>query len=234
MTGFAMRSEEAQQLLDDMAGCNMRVYCNGEKNAYIQADGLEYGIWTAARHCPDGQAICGIQTQVEAAGTDDDTSLNNFRAKCCPIPSPAKTCSPSESWEKIQICDNTKGTSAKACKFEKRVGSGYSPKGPNIASEIEFYKNAGHSINANLLADLKENVQSKLQKSSINQVTWSEMSFETQDKNVVSNGKIYFPAGSKVTLYQAITDCGIFTIRSNKLKQVITLDGDDKVSYLSI
>jgi len=219
ISGFQLRSEEDQNLLDDSAANNLRMFCNGEQSSYMQGDGLDFGVFTTARHCPAGQAFCGISTQVEIAGTDDDTSLNNFMVKCCAIPSPAETCKPTEKWEKIQICDNSKGNTQKSCKFEKRVGVSYSHKPSSKPSERQFYENAGYSIDEQVISTLSHNIQSKLSKSS-KTIDWQkEKSFYVQENAV--EGLTDLPANSRVILYQAVSDCGIYSVMSNKLKKVV-------------
>jgi len=233
MTGFQMRSEENQNLLDDMAGTNLRLFCNGETSAYIQGDGLDYGVWTAARHCPAGQAISGISTQVEASGTDDDTSLNNFKARCRTIMNPATTCEPLDSWERVQICDNTKGSSPKVCKYEKRIGVAYSHKKSNTPSERTFYNNAGYTLDDQIISELSQNIQSKL--TSSNTINWAqETGFYTMENAV--NSQFSIPAHSHVTLYQAVSQCGIFSASSNKFKKVLinNLSKSETVSYITV
>jgi len=230
-SGFQMRSEEAQNLLDDTAGNNLRIFCNGEQNSYVQGDGLELGIWTAVRHCPMGSALCGLSTQVEASGTADDSSLNNFKAKCCQITNPAKTCEPSENWDKIQICDN-RGSSPKVCKFEKRVGVAYSHKLSNKPSERTFYQNAGYTLDSQMISDLSQNIQSKMTSSKT--INWAkETGFYAQESATLD--QITIPANSHVTIYQAVNECGIFSVSSNKYKQVLVnnLSKSEVVSHFS-
>jgi len=233
MTGFQMNSEEAQNLLDDTAGNNIRMFCNGETSAYIQGDGLEIGTWTAARHCPAGAALCGISTQIEASGTTDDSSLNNFKVKCCPITNPAKTCEPSDAWERVKICDNTKGSSPKACKFEKRVGVAYSHKMSSKPSERTFYNNAGYKLDDQMISELSQNIQSKM--TSSNTINWEmETGFYTMENAVID--EISIPAHSHMTLYQAVSQCGIFSASSNTYKKVLTnkLSKSETVSYIKV
>jgi len=233
MTGFQMRSEESQNLLDDTAGNNLRMFCNGEVNAYIQGDGLDVGVWTSARHCPTGSAICGISTQIEVSGSADDTSLNNFQAKCCPISNPAKTCEPSDAWERIQICDNTHGSSPKVCKFEKRIGVAYSHKRSNKPSERIFYNNAGYKLDNQMISELSQNIQRKMTNSKT--INWEkETGFYTMEDAQID--QISIPAHSHVTLYQAVSQCGIFSASSNKFKKVLvnSLSKSETVSYITV
>lgn len=43
-----------------------------------------WGSWQPLRACPTGQAVCGVNTRVEASqGAGDDTSLNGIAFACC-------------------------------------------------------------------------------------------------------------------------------------------------------
>jgi len=67
-TGFELRSEPAQGgREDDVAASNFRLYCSGsDRGHYVgEVQTLEWGFWTGPQMCPAGQAICGMQTQVE-------------------------------------------------------------------------------------------------------------------------------------------------------------------------
>jgi hypothetical protein len=49
---------------DDVGACNLRLFCStGE---VLEGDGRnEWGIWTTAQRCPQGQALCSLRTQIE-------------------------------------------------------------------------------------------------------------------------------------------------------------------------
>jgi len=87
LTGFQLRVEsERSGSGDDTATNNARFFCSSlpNPNDYIEGDGMSWGDWSQAQHCYGGQAICGIQTQVEPyRDSGDDTMLNNVRLECC-------------------------------------------------------------------------------------------------------------------------------------------------------
>lgn len=86
VTGMQFRSEPDQGDGDDTGLNNIRIFCNDDRDDYIQADGNESGFWTNARHCGIRQAVCGISIQVEAPGAGDNTAVNNVRLECCDVP----------------------------------------------------------------------------------------------------------------------------------------------------
>jgi len=102
LNGFQLRSESYRGGKgDDTAANNIRFFCSTldkSAGAYIQGDGKGWGEWTEAQRCHGGQAIYGIQTQVEPYMADDgdDTMLNNVRFQCCdrlvPIPAQVIDC----------------------------------------------------------------------------------------------------------------------------------------------
>lgn len=72
LTGFRLRVESYRGEGDDTATNNVRFYCSdlSDPNDYIEGDGMFYGDWSDTRNCYAGQAICGIQTQVEPYQSD--------------------------------------------------------------------------------------------------------------------------------------------------------------------
>lgn len=67
LTGFQLQVQGPQESYDDdTATNNVRFYCsNSGGSGYMEGDGLHFGSWTEARHCNRGDAVCGLQTQVE-------------------------------------------------------------------------------------------------------------------------------------------------------------------------
>jgi len=88
ITGFQLRVEPTLPIGDDTATNNVRIFCSypslGISEQMKEADGLNFGSWTSERKCNSNQAICAVQTQLEAyQGDSDDTAMNNIRAECC-------------------------------------------------------------------------------------------------------------------------------------------------------
>jgi hypothetical protein len=83
ISGFKMQIEGNQGEGDDTSANNVRMFCQDGQT--LSADVYtNYGEWTQELHCPQGQAVAGIQTRVEAyQGEDgDDTALNGVRLLC--------------------------------------------------------------------------------------------------------------------------------------------------------
>jgi hypothetical protein len=76
---------------DDKAATNMKLICgDGRRMEGFHNNGnqhvFEGAQYTGEKTCPQGTAVCGIQTQVEEYQVvGDDTALNNVRMKCCSL-----------------------------------------------------------------------------------------------------------------------------------------------------
>uniref|UniRef100_A0A914X8R9 Uncharacterized protein n=1 Tax=Plectus sambesii TaxID=2011161 RepID=A0A914X8R9_9BILA len=84
ITGFSLRSEEAQgEDEDDTAANNLEVYCDDGET--LTGEGRDSGDWSASQQCPSGTAVCGLRTQVEdpQGPEEDETALNNVDMRCC-------------------------------------------------------------------------------------------------------------------------------------------------------
>lgn len=105
--GFALQSNPDEGKGDDVGANNFAAFCgppHGARNKDIELLGndqlmngfcknfpgnaMSWGTWTGDHFCPDGFAVCGIQTQIERSqgGNGDDTALNNVNIECCRIP----------------------------------------------------------------------------------------------------------------------------------------------------
>nr|XP_045611200.1 vitelline membrane outer layer protein 1-like [Procambarus clarkii] len=86
LTGLKMKSEAYQGILeDDTAANDLEMQCDWSTFT-LSGGGNEWGDWSDFATCPDGWAICGIQTKVEADSATDDTALNNVIMFCCELP----------------------------------------------------------------------------------------------------------------------------------------------------
>ncbi|XP_069937753.1 vitelline membrane outer layer protein 1-like isoform X1 [Cherax quadricarinatus] len=82
LTGVMMKSEAKQGILDDTAANDLEMQCNWS-DFTINGGGNPWGTWSSYTTCPQGWAICGIETKVAAASAMDDTALNNVIMYCC-------------------------------------------------------------------------------------------------------------------------------------------------------
>lgn len=83
VTGFQLRVEEPLPGNgDDTATNNIRIFCDDDRDDFLEADGNPLGRWTNARHCDTRQAFVGISVQIEPRVAGDNTSLNNIRVEC--------------------------------------------------------------------------------------------------------------------------------------------------------
>lgn len=88
ITRFSLRVEGDQGIGDDTAAGNLRVECrekSGDSTYLLEGDGTGWGGWGGwSSECPQGSAVCGMETRVEPPqGTGDDTAFNNMRLLCC-------------------------------------------------------------------------------------------------------------------------------------------------------
>ncbi|RNA41172.1 vitelline membrane outer layer 1 -like protein [Brachionus plicatilis] len=68
---------------DDTAGNMITMYCEGKGSVWFNLQYFGTKIKETKKYCPDGQAICGIRTQIEPKVKGDNTALNNVDFYCC-------------------------------------------------------------------------------------------------------------------------------------------------------
>lgn len=76
INGFQLRVEPYLGSGDDTATNNMRVFCSGDPNNYVEGDGLGFGLWGESRRCFSDQGVCGLQTQVEDCNTTGKSTVS--------------------------------------------------------------------------------------------------------------------------------------------------------------
>ncbi|CAL4109291.1 unnamed protein product [Meganyctiphanes norvegica] len=86
LTGLRMKSEEPQgHLHDDTAANDLEMQCAWGSEIH-NGEGDHWGRWSSWSYCPQGWAICGLQTRVEGTSANDDTALNDVKMFCCYLP----------------------------------------------------------------------------------------------------------------------------------------------------
>jgi len=65
ITGFELKVEKPGLLQDETATNSIRVWCTKNEGEPIEGDGERWGDWTGAVHCPAGEVVCGIKTQIQ-------------------------------------------------------------------------------------------------------------------------------------------------------------------------
>jgi hypothetical protein len=85
LTSARLRSEHEQGDGDDTGTNSVQMKCgNGEE----RKSGFEgyWGSWGSYKSCPPGNAINGINVQIESnQGDGDDTSVNGIQFSCIPV-----------------------------------------------------------------------------------------------------------------------------------------------------
>ncbi|XP_071522314.1 vitelline membrane outer layer protein 1-like [Panulirus ornatus] len=84
LTGLKMKSEEDQGIFDDTAANDLEMQCDWSTYT-MNGGGDHWGKWSSWVSCPEGMAICGIETRVESQTATDDTALNDVRMFCCDV-----------------------------------------------------------------------------------------------------------------------------------------------------
>ncbi|XP_045118100.1 vitelline membrane outer layer protein 1-like [Portunus trituberculatus] len=85
LTGLKMKSEEDQGFfVDDTAANDLEMQCN-HSTTTLNGGGNHWGFYSSWATCPEGWAICGLMTRVEAESATDDTALNDVRMYCCQV-----------------------------------------------------------------------------------------------------------------------------------------------------
>ncbi|KAK4291769.1 hypothetical protein Pmani_035424 [Petrolisthes manimaculis] len=83
LTGLRMKSEEDQgNFVDDTAANDLDMQCS-HSTFTLNGGGNHWGYWSTWASCPEGWAICGLETRVESESAGDDTALNDVRMYCC-------------------------------------------------------------------------------------------------------------------------------------------------------
>merc|ERR1712168_665963 len=83
LNAFQLRVETPQRtrvINDDTAANDMNMKCIDEE--LLEGHGGHWGVWSGWQTCPEGRAICGLQTKVEGED-NDETALNSVIFYCC-------------------------------------------------------------------------------------------------------------------------------------------------------
>ncbi|RMZ96911.1 vitelline membrane outer layer 1-like [Brachionus plicatilis] len=68
---------------DDGAGLTIKMNCESGDKVFFSTYASVMERKYTEKFCPDGEAICGIRTQIEPKISGDDTALNNVDFYCC-------------------------------------------------------------------------------------------------------------------------------------------------------
>ncbi|XP_021967329.1 uncharacterized protein LOC110862438 [Folsomia candida] len=230
--GFQLLSDDPQIALDNTGANNIRIYCSDMKDSatqYVEGYGDYTGQWTDPQFCKERQAICGIKSQVQTRAGPDQTGINNVRVKCCDIPSPAKTCVPTERWELAQECDNVKGKLPIECTFYRSVGIGMTTalesEGANLMEE--FYRDSalGFGMNSDLgeapfwlTYDLSNRFATVLDDSETTGQNWTKVDIETWALETSTVVKFNVKEGYRARVEQMVGSCGYYSVKTPRLK----------------
>eukprot|EP00727_Mastigamoeba_balamuthi_P013146 m51a1_g8454 hypothetical protein (739) ;mRNA; r:406705-409478 len=96
VAGFRLRRERPQGKGDDTAVNQAMILCRALGSSqllgpYGPAGKTAWGEWTEDVVCPDGTYASGLQTQLEAPGTGDDTALNGLALDCVAAALPSQS-----------------------------------------------------------------------------------------------------------------------------------------------
>ncbi|CCD68684.2 Vitelline membrane outer layer protein 1 [Caenorhabditis elegans] len=220
LIGFTLRSEQNQRDGDDCAADNFAGYCgtpHGPRNrdSRIQGDGTGWGDWTDDQWCPEGYAVCGIQSQIEKEqGRGDDTAVNNVDLECCQVG--VSSCNPGYSLVRIGEYDNRRGAGTVTKEFQQRVSITKTSGVTTTLSNSEKYS-VSKAIEAGISAThgmFTAKVNTALTKTS-ERITTSQLQRMIQDATTHERiEKITFtvPAWHRVIVEQLIITCGGYEV----------------------
>ncbi|CAF0709218.1 unnamed protein product [Brachionus calyciflorus] len=80
--GFRYRAEP-RITGDDTAGNMISMYCESGDTVWYDLRYFGKDLKETQKYCPEGEAICGIRTQIEPKINGDNTALNNVDFYCC-------------------------------------------------------------------------------------------------------------------------------------------------------
>lgn len=143
--------------------------------------------------------------------------------KCCPVPSPADKCSPSEQLISIRSCKNDLGIYPRRCDFEFNLGVTYDY---GHLRSINFHESVGHSLEAGV-ENLKRNFKRNAASSGLKRFTWTD---DEQDERVWSpdpkgewlHRALYLQVNTTSDIFQVVGLCGHFIVRTNRFLQIVT------------
>jgi len=215
ISGFNLQVEGNQGPGDDTATNTFRASCTDGKT--VDAVGGAWGSFRSHRYCDARHAVCGVQTQVESAASDE-TALNNVNLLCCPLPNLARECEPKERYRVINICDNSKSNVESTCEFEVEVGVGY----VRGSTEAAGWEGAGFTLE-DAVHDLPETFKT-------HQKLSKEFPQSTFIKKNTVKSSVTIPAGTKTTISRLTAECAHYAITSRTIKREDAATGNVVVS----
>jgi len=237
-SGFQLKSEKYQTVFaDDTAANNLRLFCNNQRDKFVEGDGERFGDWTAPQECFSKQALCGIQTQVEMEhGNSDETGLNNLNMKCCDVADPAQICTPADNFELLIECDNMEATTPTTCTYQRKIGLAVTRTQQESYYELsELYLNLGFDLNG-AIPVLNYNFEFNLAYSEITGHNWTVTNSEVWSEETTTTVSFDVPPKVSTQLLQTVGKCGIYAVSTQRVKRIDTEAGTLKqtITYIDI
>jgi hypothetical protein len=135
--------------------------------------------------------------------------------KCCNAVNIGGACSPTDKWENILECDNTRGKEPLLCAYQKTQGitkSGHATE--SLILEHDLMLSIGFSASA-IYSGLSANFQQNLSYSETTKYSWISESSETWGEATTISASFNVPGGMRSRLSQAVGDCGYFSVFSS-------------------
>jgi len=220
-TGFQMRTQPSQSILDDSAANNLRLFCGNDRNFPLPGNGHDSGTWTEAQHCENKQALCGLATQVETNhGSGDETALNGIKMKCCDVPDPATVCVPTDTWDQVIECNNRESSTPLHCSYERKVGTSNTTSfSENHWDLVQKYTDMGFSLSS-ALSFLGANFRYNVGESSETGYNWTRSGTEVWSEEITTTVGFEVPGGGWSRLFQVFGECGLYGAKTNSYKKV--------------
>ncbi|OXA51744.1 Peritrophin-1 [Folsomia candida] len=155
---------------DNVATDNVELVCSCGPPAFKPYDSIpgpqsgHRGDWTAVQSCRPREALCGLQTQMATykegvVGQYDNTGLNNVRMRCCAVPDPVTTCTPTDRIVPVRSCPKNEGIYPRRCDFQYTIGTGYAYDNQAFVNSVNFHQSIGHVLNDDVMSQIKERFQ---------------------------------------------------------------------------
>jgi len=217
---FMIQSE--QVAIDNTAVTNLRIFCSELKDStpdYIEAYGTYSGDWDSVLHCNKRQAICGIQTLAQSIYDDsfDNTGINSIRLRCCKVPNPALTCTPYDTWELIQECNNFDSATASKCSYVRQVGL---VRANTESSEYDFNENIGYSLYEDIFWAI-DGLGLTFRKLGVSEETgydWTKSNSEMFELSTSEVVEYEVPGTFLTKIYQVVGKCSYLNVKTPTFK----------------
>jgi len=136
------------------------------------------------------------------------TGPRSFKCRCTQQPI---SCTPTDSFDVVLTCDNSRGTSPTTCTYSQTIGTQYS-------SSVSQEMGISVAIEAAMQAEFVGVFSSSLKTSVTTGYNWRHETSQAKSKQVTTTVKATAPAGKTLIIEQAVGRCGGSTVRTEMFR----------------